>query len=288
MWQRFTQDARNVVFFAQEEAQRFGEGFVSTEHLLLGLLRESGCKGCRIIQALGLSLERIRVEVENQLPKGDVRPSPDMTLTPRAKRVIDLAYSEARQAGHDYIGTEHLFLGLVAESDGLAGRCLSKLGADIEEARAAMAKLSPSALEVPFRQDKATRSPSDAPHAITGPAFLMGASIQEHLILALLATEGLALEVIRAQVHDIGALQWSMWQEIVRYARNGPKGVYPGIIPAVLEAASKEANGQPIEPIHLLLALLDPRWKEFRFGFLLAEAGLTLERSRELVAELSS
>ncbi|RYG21573.1 ATP-dependent Clp protease ATP-binding subunit ClpC, partial [bacterium] len=135
MWQRFTERARKVVFYAQEEAQKFGEGYVSTEHLLLGLVRESDSVAARVLEKLGVSLNRIRVEVEKQLPRGDARPSQDMTLTPRAKRVIDLAYDEARNLNNNYIGTEHLLLGLIREGDGLAGRVLAKLGVELERAR---------------------------------------------------------------------------------------------------------------------------------------------------------
>ena len=135
MWQRFTERARKVVFYAQEEAQKFGEGYVSTEHLLLGLVREPESVSSRVLEKLGVSLNRVRVEVEKHLPRGDARPSQDMTLTPRAKRVIDLSYDEARRLNNNYIGTEHLLLGLVREGDGLAGRVLARLGVDLERAR---------------------------------------------------------------------------------------------------------------------------------------------------------
>ncbi len=135
MWQRFTERARKVVFYAQEEAQRFGEGYVSTEHLLLGLVRETDSVAARVLEKLSVSLNRIRAEVEKQLPRGDARPTQDMTLTPRAKRVIDLAYDEARNLNNNYIGTEHLLLGLIREGDGLAGRVLAKLGVELEKAR---------------------------------------------------------------------------------------------------------------------------------------------------------
>lgn len=135
MWQRFTERARKVVFYAQEEAQRFGEGYVSTEHLLLGLVRESDSVAARVLERLGVTLTKIRSEVEKQLPKSDARPSQEMTLTPRAKRVIDLAYDEARNLNNNYIGTEHLLLGLIREGDGLAGRVLMKLGIELDRAR---------------------------------------------------------------------------------------------------------------------------------------------------------
>src|SRR5919201_6584106 len=135
MWQRFTERARRVVFFAQEEAGRFGENYVSTEHLLLGLVRENDRGAARILDRLGVSLGRIRSEIERQVTRGDGRLGQDMQLTPRAKRVIDLAYDEARQLNNNYIGTEHLLLGLIREGEGLAGRVLSKLGVDLETTR---------------------------------------------------------------------------------------------------------------------------------------------------------
>ena len=104
--------ARKVVFYAQEEAQRYGEGYVSTEHLLLGLIREPTNTACLVLKDVHISLDRVRSDVEARLAKGSQRPSQDMTLTPRAKRVIDLAYTEARDLGHYYIGTEHLLLGI--------------------------------------------------------------------------------------------------------------------------------------------------------------------------------
>ena len=124
-----------MVFYSQEEAQKFGEGYVSTEHLLLGLVRESDSVAAQVLDRLGVSLNRVRAEVEKQLPRGEARPNQDMTLTPRAKRVIDLSYDEARQLGNNYIGTEHLLLGLIREGDGLAGKVLTKLGVGLETTR---------------------------------------------------------------------------------------------------------------------------------------------------------
>jgi ATP-dependent Clp protease ATP-binding subunit ClpC len=135
MWQRFTERARKVVFYAQEEAGRLGENYVSTEHVLLGLVRENDSVAARILDRLGVSLGRIRSEIERQVTRGDGRLGNDMQLTPRAKRVIDLAYDEARQLNNNYIGTEHLLLGLIREGEGLAGRVLSKLGVDLDRTR---------------------------------------------------------------------------------------------------------------------------------------------------------
>ena len=135
MWQRFTERTRRVIFFAQEEAARLGENYVGTEHLLLGLVRENDSVAARILEKLGVNLGRVRQEIERQVARGDGRLGQEMQLTPRAKRVIDLAYEEARQLNNNYIGTEHLLLGLVRESDGIAGRVLARLGVDLDRTR---------------------------------------------------------------------------------------------------------------------------------------------------------
>src|SRR5205823_4193792 len=135
MWQRFTERARRVIFFAQEEAARLGENYVGTEHLLLGLIREMDSVAGRLLERMGLSGAQIRAEVEKQVTVGKGNLGQDMQLTPRAKRVIDLAYEEARQLNNNYIGTEHLLLGLVREGDGLAARVLVVLGVNLERTR---------------------------------------------------------------------------------------------------------------------------------------------------------
>src|SRR6184192_1317816 len=135
MWQRFTERARRVVFFAQEDAACLGENYVGTEHILLGLVRESDSVAARILDRLGVPLGRIRAEIERQVTRGHGNLGQDMQLTPRAKRVIDLAYEEARDLNNNYIGTEHLLLGLIREGDGLAARVLVKQGADYERTK---------------------------------------------------------------------------------------------------------------------------------------------------------
>ena len=135
MWQRFTERARQVVFFAQEEAVNLGENYVSTEHLLLALIRQSGSVATQTLEEMGVSLAQVKTEVNLMVRRGDNKPGQDMQLTPRAKRVIDLAYNEARSLQVNYIGTEHILLGLIAEGEGLAGRVLKKLGVDLEATR---------------------------------------------------------------------------------------------------------------------------------------------------------
>lgn len=135
MWQRFTERARKVVFYAQEEARRFGENWVGDEHLLLGLVREADSVAARVLARMSVDIGRIRSEIEKRLPRGKEARFEDMTLTPIAKRVIDLAYDEAARLNNDYIGTEHLLLGLIREREGMAATVLSQVGVDLDRAR---------------------------------------------------------------------------------------------------------------------------------------------------------
>src|SRR5688572_22845438 len=117
MWQRFTERARRVIFFAQEEAGRLGEHYVGDPHILLGLCREVDSVAADVLDKLGITLGRVRAEVEKNVTRGDSQVSHDMQLTPRAKRVIDLSFDEARNLDNNYMGTEHLLLGLVREGE---------------------------------------------------------------------------------------------------------------------------------------------------------------------------
>jgi ATP-dependent Clp protease ATP-binding subunit ClpA len=157
VWQRFTERARRVVYYAQEEAAHLGESFVSTEHLLLGLVREKDSVACRLLEKMGVSLSRIRSDIERQVPRGEGRLSQDMALTPRAKRAIDLAYDEARQLNNNYIGTEHILLGLIREGEGLAGRVLIRMGLDLDRLRGECAQLHDAEAAHPGEPEKPGR-----------------------------------------------------------------------------------------------------------------------------------
>lgn len=144
MWTQFTERARKVVFFAQEEAAKFNEHYVSTEHLLLGLLRDPSAQlnslldEVSISKNLGGAVATIRAETTTHMLQRTApinKGSQDMTLTPRAKRAIDLAYDEVRGMGVNYLHDTHLFLGLLREGDGLAGRVLAKCGFDLHQSR---------------------------------------------------------------------------------------------------------------------------------------------------------
>ncbi len=133
MWQRFTENARKVVFYAQEEARRLGDNYVSTEHLLLGITRVPESAGALMLKRLGVELDVVRASVEAHVARGKNKKVQNIQLTPRTKRVIDLAYDEAQQLHHNYIGAEHLLLGLIREGEGLAARVLMKLGLSLSD-----------------------------------------------------------------------------------------------------------------------------------------------------------
>jgi ATP-dependent Clp protease ATP-binding subunit ClpC len=155
MWQRFTERARDVVMVTQEEAVRWGEDYVGTEHLLLGVIRDGDSVATRILQRIGLDRDAIRREIEPQMSRGPGVSGLDMLLTPRSRRVIDLAYEEERRLGNDYIGTEHLLLGLVTEGEGLAWRVLTRMGADSERVRSEVVAMQQEAPTPEPRKDQA-------------------------------------------------------------------------------------------------------------------------------------
>jgi ATP-dependent Clp protease ATP-binding subunit ClpC len=135
VFSRFTERAQKVVVLSQEEAKRLGHNVVGTEHILLGLAAEGEGVAARALQALGIGLERVRREVENVIGRGEGTPQGQIGFTPRAKRVLELAFEEARQLGHTYIGTEHILLGLIREGEGVAAQVLKNMGADLDRVR---------------------------------------------------------------------------------------------------------------------------------------------------------
>jgi 2-C-methyl-D-erythritol 2,4-cyclodiphosphate synthase len=132
---KFTERARKVLRLAQEEAQRFNHNYIGTEHLLLGLVREGEGAGARVLMRLGVDLNGVRTAVEQIIGRGDRVVMGEVGLTPRAKRVIELAVDEARRLNHHHIGTEHLLLGLVRESEGIAAGVLESLGVTLDRVR---------------------------------------------------------------------------------------------------------------------------------------------------------
>jgi ATP-dependent Clp protease ATP-binding subunit ClpC len=132
---KFTERARKVLSLAQEEAQRFNHNYIGTEHLLLGLVREGDGVAAKVLSNLGVELNKVRSAVEFIIGRGDRIVLGDIGLTPRSKKVLELAVDEARRLNHHYVGTEHLLLGLVREGEGIAAGVLESLGVNLEKVR---------------------------------------------------------------------------------------------------------------------------------------------------------
>jgi ATP-dependent Clp protease ATP-binding subunit ClpC len=135
MFERFTDRARRVVVLAQEEARLLNHSYIGTEHILLGLIHEGEGVAAKALESLGISLEAVRSQVEEIIGQGGSSPSGHIPFTPRAKKVLELSLREALQLGHNYIGTEHILLGLIREGEGVAAQVLVKLGADLSRVR---------------------------------------------------------------------------------------------------------------------------------------------------------
>jgi len=141
LFQRFSDRARRVVVLAQEEARMLNHNYIGTEHILLGLIQEGEGVAAKALESLGISLEAVREQVEEIIGRGSSPPSGHIPFTPRAKKVLELSLREALQLGHNYIGTEHILLGLIREGEGVAAQVLMKLGADLDRVRNTVVQL---------------------------------------------------------------------------------------------------------------------------------------------------
>src|SRR4051794_19612326 len=158
---KFTERARKVLQLAQEEAQRFNHNYIGTEHLLLGLVREGEGVAAKVLANMGVELNKVRSAVEFIIGRGDRMVMGEIGLTPRAKKVIELAVDEARRLNHQYIGTEHLLLGLVREGEGIAAGVLESLGVSLDRVRAQVIHvLSQSSSYTQHEARQATRTPT--------------------------------------------------------------------------------------------------------------------------------
>ena len=158
MFGRFTERAQRVLVLAQDEAKRFNHSFVGTEHVLLGLVREGEGIAAKVLLSLGVQLDSVRAEIEKLIGKGDQRSIPQgVNYTPRAKKVIELAIEEGQNLGHNYVGTEHLLLGLIREGEGIAAQVLTNMGVDLTRARkSVLALLGDEDEPLPEENGKAT------------------------------------------------------------------------------------------------------------------------------------
>lgn len=163
MFARFTERAQKVLVLAQEEAKRLNYTYVGTEHILLGLIQEGGGIAARVLQDMGVEFGKVRSEVEKMIGKGEFFTFGEIGFTPRAKKVLELAFEEARRLGHNYIGTEHLLLGLIREGEGVAARVLAQIGVDFKSVQLRIVDMlgsSPQQGGGVKQKDKKTNTPT--------------------------------------------------------------------------------------------------------------------------------
>jgi ATP-dependent Clp protease ATP-binding subunit ClpA len=159
VFERFTEGARQIVVLAQDEARLLKHNYIGTEHLLLGLCREKNGLAARVLESLDITLEEVRAQVARIIGQGDELATGQIPFTPRAKKVLELSLREARSLDHNYIGTEHILLGLVRENDGVAARILLDFGADAE-------KIRNEAISLFSAKGHATSAPSEPTEAL--------------------------------------------------------------------------------------------------------------------------
>jgi hypothetical protein len=214
MFERFTDRARRVVVLAQEEARLLNHDYIGTEHILLGLIQEGDGVAARALQSLGISLDAVRARVEDIIGRGDEQSPSHIPFTPRAKKVLELSLREALQLSHNYIGTEHILLGLIREGEGVAAQVLVELGGDLERVRQEVKRILGTAGPVPGEQAGRSGQPPIAMVA-GGPG-----AYQELAPAELVRVVPLAREVVRHRGYRLVlvALEiWSGWIDL-RYA----------------------------------------------------------------------
>jgi ATP-dependent Clp protease ATP-binding subunit ClpA len=291
MWQRFSERARKVVFYAQEEARAHGHGNVGAEHMLLGVLRENDSTACRALVESGFRLETILAEVEARTVDGDASVRSDMTLTRQATKVIDCAYKCARDLKNNYIGTEHLLLGLIREGNGIPGMVFERLGIAYSGTEQAVIALqseasggSDSAAAQANSSGMSTRAQAIIGHAREAAHSIGEGHIStEHLLLgsiadpsssasAILGHLGVTPEALRAEIDRRTAVyRGNTWS-----AQSSPR------VQRVLDLAKSEAqadNATLIGTSHFLLAMI--REGNGVAGKALAKLGVTEESVRD-------
>jgi len=214
MFERFTDRARRVVVLAQEEALGLNHNYIGTEHILLGLIREREGVAAKALESLGISLEAVRAQVEEIIGQGQSAPTGHIPFTPRAKKVLELSLREALQLGHNYIGTEHILLGLIREGEGVAAQVLVKLGADLSRVRQQVIQVLSGAAGVEVgAQRRVVREPR--PTVVGGPGLFGEREPPELVRVVPLAREAVSRSGYRLMLISLEI--WSGWLDL-RYA----------------------------------------------------------------------
>jgi len=299
MYDKFTERARHVMLHAKEEARRFGHEYIGTEHILLGIAKEGTGVAAHVLKSLDVDLKKIRKEVEKMVQSG---PSPAPSgrqqppFTPRAKKVLELSMEEARNIGHNYVGTEHLLLGLLRENDGIAAQVLLNMGLKLETVREEVLE---------FLGTELTEVGEKAPGAMArskraGKAMTCAEKEAERLNHDYIGTEHILLGIVRegtgVAVHvlkGLGVDPANISAEVEKLVKAGSasgslrrrqRRPYTPRALKALELSSEEARALGHDYVgteHLLLGLL--REDDGPAGQVLRNMGLTLEGVREAI-----
>jgi ATP-dependent Clp protease ATP-binding subunit ClpA len=274
---RFNDRAKRVLALAQDEAIRFNHNYIGTEHLLLGLVREGEGVAARALDALGVELSKVRSSVEFIIGRGDATTSPsEITLSPRTKKIIELAIDEARKLGHSHVGTEHLLLGVVREGEGVAGRVLESLGLDLEKVRhqviatlgqsggAGRAGGAASTSSTPTRTygASAIERLDDAAKRVLALAMNEAVGLghtwlgTDHVLLGLISVNG---TLAQRALNDLGVTLDKAREHVAKAERPGAEWQTPAIALTpranrLVDAAADLAGPGPIRPECLLRA----------------------------------
>jgi ATP-dependent Clp protease ATP-binding subunit ClpC len=208
MFERFTERARQTVVLAQVEARRLGHGYIGTEHLLLGLIAEGDGVAARALRHLGVRMEAVRRDVEEIIGRGAESPSGHIPFTPRSKKVLELALREALVLGHNYIGTEHILLGLLREGEGVAAQVLVKQRVPLDRARDAVVEMLAGRGSKVLTAGSSRRTPAGEQVVAAAEELSAGAPIGSHHLLEALARsdDSLAAKVLASFGIDADAL----------------------------------------------------------------------------------
>jgi ATP-dependent Clp protease ATP-binding subunit ClpC len=232
MFERFTDQARRVVVLAQDEARMLGHNYIGTEHILLGLLSEGEGPAAQALGSLEVSLDAARQQVEEIIGKGTGQPGGHIPFTPRAKKVLELSLREAMDLGDNYIGTEHILLGLVREGDGVGAQVLVRLGADLPDVRARVLETVQAA-------------PAEGVRRVPATAQMMGSRIQLEQMTGRMGEVLSRLDEISRRLAAIESLLAEMRGQRPPRSRKPPAGGEAG---STGQAGPTAGPGQPEPP----------------------------------------
>ena len=301
---RFNDRAKRVLALAQDEAIRFNHNYIGTEHLLLGLVREGEGAAARVLDSMGVELSKVRVSVESIIGRGDSTKTPsEITLSPRTKKVIELAIDEARKLGHSHVGTEHLLLGLVREGGHVGAKVLESLGVTLEKVRDQVIAVvgQPHGYASGSRAD-----PRDLPSS--GPFDLLDRPAKrvlglaeeearlmrhnwigtEHMMIALLRSDGVAQRALEELEVKLDQARAGVFKAVPpREADVTEITITPRVRTLLGKAIMLAApSADVVRPQHLLLALVaDP---DGIGSQVLAQLGVTPEKLRVTIDRLSA